>query len=362
MERSIAAKYAARPAARFVHPPARAQESRLGLRAAGSFQAASTRPTVIRRPGGSVLARLRGGWRAFRAARPAQPTDGRPRPAIDDALGALRPRRGRPPLQRRHGAVARLRTSTATSAGGIVVRYHEGTPQFVVGSRRRDRDIVTWTLPKGTPDPGETREETALREVREETGLEVRISRPLDSIEYWFVQGGTRIHKTVHYFLMDPTGGDLGRHDHEFESVRWIRIRRGPAPADLRDRAGPRRPRRGGDREPRLRAGRRPPTAPAGHGGADVTETADAAIHQTPLRDRHVALGAKLIEFGGWMMPVQYARDPRGAPGRPRAGRPVRPVAHGRAVRRRRGGRGGARLRARHEPAGPRATAGPTTR
>jgi 8-oxo-dGTP pyrophosphatase MutT (NUDIX family) len=118
--------------------------------------------------------------------------------------------------------VARLRTSTATSAGGIVVRYEGETPQFVVGCRRRDRDIVTWTLPKGTPDPGETREETALREVREETGLEVRISRPLDSIEYWFVQGGTRIHKTVHYYLMDQTGGDLGRHDHEFETVRWI--------------------------------------------------------------------------------------------------------------------------------------------
>jgi 8-oxo-dGTP pyrophosphatase MutT (NUDIX family) len=118
--------------------------------------------------------------------------------------------------------VARLRSSTATSAGGIVVRYEGEVPQLVVGCRRRDRDIVTWTLPKGTPDPGETREETALREVREETGLDVRIRRPLDSIEYWFVQGGTRIHKTVHYFLMDPTGGDLGRHDHEFESVRWI--------------------------------------------------------------------------------------------------------------------------------------------
>jgi 8-oxo-dGTP pyrophosphatase MutT (NUDIX family) len=118
--------------------------------------------------------------------------------------------------------VARLRTSTATSAGGIVVRYEGEVPQLVVGCRRRDRDIVTWTLPKGTPDPGETREETALREVREETGLDVRIRRPLDSIEYWFVQSGTRIHKTVHYFLMDQTGGDLGRHDHEFESVRWI--------------------------------------------------------------------------------------------------------------------------------------------
>jgi 8-oxo-dGTP pyrophosphatase MutT (NUDIX family) len=120
--------------------------------------------------------------------------------------------------------VARLRTSTATSAGGIVVRFEGDAPQLVVGCRRRDRDIVTWTLPKGTPDPGETREETAMREVREETGLDVRITGPLDSIEYWFVQSGTRIHKTVHYFLMDPTGGDLGRHDHEFESVRWIRF------------------------------------------------------------------------------------------------------------------------------------------
>jgi 8-oxo-dGTP pyrophosphatase MutT (NUDIX family) len=118
--------------------------------------------------------------------------------------------------------VARLRTSTATSAGGIVVRFEGDTPQLVVGCRRRDRDIVTWTLPKGTPNPGETREQTAIREVGEETGLEVQISRPLESIEYWFVQGGTRIHKTVHYFLMDETGGDLGQHDHEFESVRWV--------------------------------------------------------------------------------------------------------------------------------------------
>ena len=118
--------------------------------------------------------------------------------------------------------MARLWTSTATSAGGIVVRYEGGTPQLVVGCRRRDLHIVTWTLPKGTPNPGETREQTATREVREETGLDVSISRPLDSIEYWFVQSGTRIHKTVHYFLMDQTGGDLGRHDHEFETVRWV--------------------------------------------------------------------------------------------------------------------------------------------
>jgi 8-oxo-dGTP pyrophosphatase MutT (NUDIX family) len=118
--------------------------------------------------------------------------------------------------------VARLRAVTATSAGGIVIRHESGRAWFVVGSRRRDRDGWTWTLPKGTPKTGETTEETALREVAEETGLEVRITGPLDSIEYWFVQSGQRIHKTVHYFLMEPIGGDLAAHDHEFEQVRWI--------------------------------------------------------------------------------------------------------------------------------------------
>jgi 8-oxo-dGTP pyrophosphatase MutT (NUDIX family) len=137
-------------------------------------------------------------------------------------LGAVRSRRNGSPVERRHGAVARLRNTTATSAGGVVVRFEGEIPHLVVGSRRRDRDIVTWTLPKGTPNPGETREATALREVAEETGLEVRITGPLDSIEYTFIQRGTRIHKTVHYFFMEPIGGDLANHDHEFEEVRWI--------------------------------------------------------------------------------------------------------------------------------------------
>jgi 8-oxo-dGTP pyrophosphatase MutT (NUDIX family) len=125
--------------------------------------------------------------------------------------------------------VARLRTSTATSAGGIVVRVERGQPQLVVGSRRRERDGRTWTLPKGTPNAGESREETALREVEEETGLAVRITGVLDSIEYSFVQSGTRIHKTVHYFLMEPTGGDLAGHDHEFDEVRWVGFDEAPA-------------------------------------------------------------------------------------------------------------------------------------
>jgi 8-oxo-dGTP pyrophosphatase MutT (NUDIX family) len=118
--------------------------------------------------------------------------------------------------------VARLRQATATSAGGIVIRFQGASPQLVVGKRRRERDGVTWTLPKGTPHPEETTEETALREVAEESGLEVSIIRRFESIAYTFVQGRTRIHKTVHYFLMVPTGGDLANHDHEFDEVRWI--------------------------------------------------------------------------------------------------------------------------------------------
>jgi 8-oxo-dGTP pyrophosphatase MutT (NUDIX family) len=118
--------------------------------------------------------------------------------------------------------VARLSSATATSAGGIVYRFQESIPQLVVGRRKRERDSHTWTLPKGTPNPGETLEETALREVCEETGLTVRILSPLDAIKYSFVQRGTRIYKTVHYFMMEPTGGGLEGHDHEFEEVRWI--------------------------------------------------------------------------------------------------------------------------------------------
>lgn len=122
--------------------------------------------------------------------------------------------------------MARLRSVTATSAGGIVVRFEGDRPSLVAGLRRRegDRHGGTWTLPKGTPNVGETLEETAVREVEEETGLRVRIVGPLPFIEYTFVQAGTRIHKTVHYFLMQPFGGDLARHDREFERVRWVRF------------------------------------------------------------------------------------------------------------------------------------------
>ena len=169
--------------------------------------------------------------------------------------------------------MARLREATATSAGGIVIRFVDGAPELVVGRRRRERDGMTWTLPKGTPHVPETTEETAVREVREETGLDVRIVRRFDSISYVFVQGRTRIHKTVHYFLMVPTGGDLDRHDHEFDEVRWVGFDEAASmltfeteralvarAADAAATAGgfPGRPGRGGPRaRDRSRAGRR---------------------------------------------------------------------------------------------------------
>ncbi len=67
-------------------------------------------------------------------------------------------------------------------------------------------------------------EQTALREVREETGLEVQIEEPLKSIDYWFAdrERDVRYHKTVHFYLMAPTGGNTDQHDPEFDVVQWF--------------------------------------------------------------------------------------------------------------------------------------------
>jgi len=94
--------------------------------------------------------------------------------------------------------------------------------EVVLTGRTSDR---TWVFPKGTPDPGESTEETALREVREETGLDVGIVAPIGVIEYWFAVPGERVHKFVHFFLMRADGGDVSLHDHEYDDVRWVPVR-----------------------------------------------------------------------------------------------------------------------------------------
>lgn len=115
--------------------------------------------------------------------------------------------------------MAKLKTARAESSGGVVYRYVGNVLEVVLVGRSEQG---SWFLPKGTPRKGETREQTAMREVREETGLDVRIIEPISSITYWFVARRTRIHKTVYYYLMVPTGGDISRHDPEYDRVAWF--------------------------------------------------------------------------------------------------------------------------------------------
>jgi len=82
MQHSIAAKYAARPVARFVRPSARTRERRLGLRPSGSLQPATSRATVLRRPDVAPLTCLRAGWRTITPARGVTPSGGHPRPVV----------------------------------------------------------------------------------------------------------------------------------------------------------------------------------------------------------------------------------------------------------------------------------------
>lgn len=114
-----------------------------------------------------------------------------------------------------------LRNARATSAGGIVHRTTEGRTEILLVHRRSP---LLWALPKGTPDSGESLIETALREVREETGIQVEAEDSLGAISYFFVRQRTRFHKTVHFFLMRPVGGSLEEHDHEFDEVRWFQL------------------------------------------------------------------------------------------------------------------------------------------
>ena len=113
------------------------------------------------------------------------------------------------------------RPRDATAAGGVVLRHGDQGVEVAVLGRVNDG---SWVFPKGTPADGESVEETALREVREETGLEVRILRPLGLMTYSFAARGERVHKTVHFFLMEATGGDISLHDAEYDEVRWVTV------------------------------------------------------------------------------------------------------------------------------------------
>jgi 8-oxo-dGTP pyrophosphatase MutT (NUDIX family) len=118
---------------------------------------------------------------------------------------------------------SKLRTEKVVSAGGVVMRNDGNDREVLLCGRSSDR---LWALPKGTPEPGETIEQTALREVREETGVEVRPDGLIGEVKYWFSRphDGVRFYKTVHHFLLRPVGGDPSQHDHEFDEVRWFPV------------------------------------------------------------------------------------------------------------------------------------------
>ncbi len=167
--------------------------------------------------------RRRGRRRGRRSAGSGQsPTDSG---AIDGATpaGVDKPSRSR---SARRGP-ERLRTVHETSAGGLVIdgidRPREEQVAVLIGRVDR-RGRMLWSLPKGHIELGETAEQTAIREVAEETGIHGSVLAALGRIDYWFVTDGRRVHKTVHHYLMRCSGGELSDDDVEVAEVAWVPI------------------------------------------------------------------------------------------------------------------------------------------
>ena len=116
-----------------------------------------------------------------------------------------------------------------TSAGGVVVEVVAREPHAAVIARRNRAGRLEWCLPKGHLEGEETPEEAAIREIAEETGIQGQILRRLGTIDYWFTGDDRRVHKVVHHFLLEATGGDLtveGDPDGEAEDVAWVPVGR----------------------------------------------------------------------------------------------------------------------------------------
>jgi 8-oxo-dGTP pyrophosphatase MutT (NUDIX family) len=110
------------------------------------------------------------------------------------------------------------------SAGGLVIDS-SGTKGLLIGRidlKDQSREKLLWSLPKGHIEAGESPEQAAIREVREETGIESEIQKSLGVIDFWFMAGGKRIHKTVHHFVFKEKGGRIAPQVSEVDDVRWF--------------------------------------------------------------------------------------------------------------------------------------------
>jgi 8-oxo-dGTP pyrophosphatase MutT (NUDIX family) len=107
-------------------------------------------------------------------------------------------------------------TQRIVSSGGVIFRVVDR--QFKVALISRGK---VWCLPKGLIEQGETAEETALREVKEETGLEGKIIEKIGEINYHFFRG-KRCFKNVHFFLLEYVAGSVSDHDYEADKVKWF--------------------------------------------------------------------------------------------------------------------------------------------
>lgn len=164
-----------------------------------------------------------------------QPGEKKPGPGRGSRAGAAKPTPKDQPKQRKNRPRRppdRLRTVHETSAGGLVIDGIDGPKDSQVAAligRLDRRGRMLWSLPKGHIELGETAEQTAIREVAEETGIQGSVLAALGSIDYWFVTEGRRVHKTVHHYLMRFLGGELSDDDVEVTEVAWVPLRELPS-------------------------------------------------------------------------------------------------------------------------------------
>jgi 8-oxo-dGTP pyrophosphatase MutT (NUDIX family) len=115
-------------------------------------------------------------------------------------------------------------TSTEFSAGGVVVR--DGECVVIVPTRRAADGSKVLALPKGHPEDGESAADAALREVREEAGVDSRLVDKLGDVRYWYMRDGRRIAKVVSFFLLEYVSGEVADHDLEVQDARWLALER----------------------------------------------------------------------------------------------------------------------------------------